>query len=163
MSIHPFHFRDLNLRQAEEALVAGVLDHEYALRVAARELGAHPFRSECAFELDKYYVSLINMFVSGCYNEMGNREALALAYPEDAFRVEDDLFDGNTAVPEYVDALVEALREVYDTQDMAVRAARALTETAIYLVPGSPPSAPRPLRRPKPPDEGGGTMRGLNL
>jgi hypothetical protein len=160
--LHPFSFRDLNLRQAEEALVAGCLDHTYALVTAARELGVHPFRSECAFELDKYYVSLINMYISGCYNELGNREALALAYPEDAFRVEDDLFDGNTAVDEYVDALVAALRETYDAQDEAVRAAMALTETAIYLKPGSPPTAPRPLRRPKPPDKGG-SMRGLEL
>lgn len=163
--MRPFLFRDLNLRQAEESLVAACLDHEYALVTAARELGAHPFRSEVAWELDRYYVTLINAFVRGAYSDLNNRRTLAIIYPDDSYRIETELFDGNTAVNEYVDALIEALRETYDAQELAVRAAEALTETAIYLVPWSPPTALRPLqplRRPRPPDEGG-SMRGLAL
>lgn len=160
--MHPFSFRDLNLRQAEESLVAACLDHEYAIVTAPRELGLHPFRSDAAFELDSYYVTLINAYIRGCYSEAANRDILCVIYPEDSFHIQDELYDGNTAVSAYVDALIAALRETYDAQDMAVRAARALTETSIYLVPGSPPPALRPLRRPKPPDKGG-TMRGLEL
>ena len=162
MSVKPFSFRDLSLRQSEEALVAGCLDHEHALRTAARELGPHPFRSEAAWELDRYYVTLINAFVRGCYSEAGNRTILALIYPDDDFRITEDLFDGNTAAAEYVDALVEALRQTYEAQDLAVSAALALTEAPIYLVPGSPSPAPRPHRRPKPPDEGG-DVRGIRV
>lgn len=160
--MRPFTFRDLSLRQAEEALVSGCLDHEHALVTAARELGLHPFRSEVAWELDRYYVTLINAYVRGCYSEANNRHILTIVYPEDAFRIEDDLFDGNTAVSAYIDALVDALRTTYDAQDSAVHAAMALTEAPVYLVPGSPPPAPRPLQRPKPPDKGG-TMRGIDV
>lgn len=154
-----FTFRDLDLRHAEEVLVAGCLDHEYALLATARELGKHPFRSEVTYELDAYYTALLNAWIQGSYSEERNRSILSKAFPEDDFRITEDLYDGNTAIHEYVDALVAALRQTYDAQDLAVRAAEALTETAIYLVPGSPPPAPRPLRpekqRPKPPERGG--------
>lgn len=131
-----FVFRDLTLRQAEEALIAACLDHEHALLTAARELGPHPFRSEVAFDLDRYYVTLINAYISGSYHEQGNRDALALVYPDDAWRIQEELFDGNTAVAAYVDDLVAALRGTYDALDDALRAARALYETPVgYLAP----------------------------
>lgn len=143
-----FTFRDLTLLQSEESLVAGVLDHEHALQMATRELGPHPFRSEKAFELDRYYVTLINAWLSGSYSEHGNREALALMYPDEAWRISEELFDGNTAVNAYVDDLVAALRDTYGAMDTAVNAARALYETPVsYLVPLRPkprPDADRP-------------------
>lgn len=151
--LRPFSFRDLNLRQAEESLVAACLDHEHAIVAATRELGLHPFRSEAAWELDRYYVMLVNAYVRGCYSESENRTVLALVYPDDDFRIKDDLYDGNTAVAAYCDALIEALRDTYDAQDTVVRAVMAITDAPIYLVPGSPPPAPRPLRRPRPPNE----------
>ena len=131
--LRPFSFRDLNLRQAEESLVAACLDHEHAIITAARELGVHPFCSEVAFELDRYYVTLINAYVRGAYSELNNRRTLALIYPDDAFRIETDLFDGNTAANEYVDALIAALRECYDAQIAYVAAAEALADAPISL------------------------------
>lgn len=134
--MRPFVFRDLSLREAEESLVAACLDHEHAIVTAARELGVHPFRSEATFDLDRYYVTLLNAYISGSYDEHGNRDALAQLYPDEAWRVTDGLFDGNTAVAAYVDDLVAALRETYAAQERAVAAARALYETPIgYLAP----------------------------
>lgn len=131
-----FVFRDLTLRQAEESLVAACLDHEHAIIAAARELGPHPFRSEAAFELDRYYVTLINAYLSGAYSEHGNREALAQLYPDEAWRIRDELFDGNTAVAAYCDDLVAAMRDTYAALDAALRSARALYETPVgYLAP----------------------------
>lgn len=144
-----FTFRDLTLRQAEESLVAGCLDHTHALLAAARELGPHPFCSEAMLDLDKYYVTLINAYLSGSYNEQGNREALALLYPEEEWHIREELFDGNTAVAAYVEDLVAALRDTYAAHNAAIAAARALYETpvALQVITSAAPTPSQPRQQ----------------
>lgn len=157
-----FSFKDLTLRQAEESLVAACLDHEQALLESARELGPHPFRSEMTHELDRLYVWLLNAYISGAYDEQGNRSALAARYPDDAWWIEEDLFDGATAVAAYVCALVAALKATYlaqDKEEVAISAredAPISTFRYVQRVSQAPPAVsetgwePPPKRGPPP-------------
>ena len=154
-------FRSFQLWQAEEALLAACLDHEYALVTAARELGPHPFRSEYTLDLDIYYTWLLNAYLAARYDEQENRARLSARYPNAKWQIEDQLFNGNTSIAAYADDLVMALRETYAAQDRAVAAARFLSETPINLEPGFPVPAPRPSVRAGQTE--GPTMRGLYL
>lgn len=161
-----FSFRDIRLRWAEESLVAGCLDHEHCLTESLR-LPWRFFRSEMGGELERVFYILVLWYRIGAYDGATNRDRLGELMrkhgePGDDWWVEEDLFDGATAVPAYCVALVDALLATYQAQDDAVAAVKALYETPILTQPPAPPSPAKrpPAMRPRP--KKGGSLGGVD-
>lgn len=146
-----FTFKDLTLLQAEEALVAGALDHEHMM-IEALRLPWRFFRSESGADLERIFYILAAWYRLGTYDGMTNRDRLgkmlcARSEVDIAYWVEETLFDGATAVKAYCVALVDALLATYEVQDAEVAATRARLDAPIGDVGRWSPPKPTTLTR----------------
>jgi hypothetical protein len=120
-------FRAHSLVDAERELVAACIDHESALRIALDTLAVDDFRSHEAHELRQFFYVLAGWLAKGTYDGETNRDRL------------NELTGGDWAgwlewggllwctygvLPEYVQALCEAVTKSKSLMDGALEARR---------------------------------------
>lgn len=124
----------MSLREAEEQLVAAVLDHGHALDLVLDAPAAFDhLRSENGRDLTLVLNAVLGLEARGLYKPRRCRSALATgatAVGYDAAFVAwlDELWCPWAAVPEYVAALLDTLCAAYRLQDDAYSASRRLLD-----------------------------------
>ena len=124
MTVDP---RDLTLYDAERWLVGACIDHELALLVALDRLPLHPFRSHRAQELERLFYTVAGWFDLGKFDGMKNRERLGLLFKE-CNLAEEEAWCPWGVVPEFVEALCDALTLTVELERTAIEANRQLHE-----------------------------------
>lgn len=129
-----YAFRDLDYGAAEGQLTGAAVRHSWALQRCLERLPYQPFRSVDALELHRLFYTVAGWYGRGAYDEALNEERLAAAFGYAAWL--DDMWVPWTAIPEYVDRLIDALLEAYRLEDAQLAAIEARALHAPLAVDG---------------------------
>jgi hypothetical protein len=130
--------RDLDLRAAEEELVSCCIDQELALAIALESLPLQPFKSELADELHRTFYVLTGWLSRSEYDGNRNRDRLEAVNKVLMRRGEEPLLLPDWCpwgvIPDYVEALCDALNTYYEFEDGAFTAWQSFLDKAPLAV-----------------------------
>lgn len=142
-----FSFKDVPLLQMEHEITGAVIDHADALRIAVKHLRVDDFRSEDADELRRIFYCVVGWYANGNWHSFTNRERL------DSYGLENDhLWCPWGMIPEYVEALCDAITEA-NREDDAVLAAIRYRENNYPIQRTDRPATRQPERKTPSPKE----------
>lgn len=140
-----YSFKDMPLLQMEREAVGAVIDHEHAVRIAASRLRVDDFRSHEADHLRQVFYVVLGWYEQGKWDDLTNRDRL------EAYGLENDyLWCPWAVIPEYVEALCDAITQANALDDAAVEAVR-LRDEHYPISRSSRPATPRLARKYIPP------------
>ena len=139
-----FTFKDRTLLEMEQEIVGAAIENEDALRWALACLEVDDFRSQDAADLRQVFYVLIGWISKGEYDGTANRDRL------DAYGLaHEHLWSPLGMVPEYIEALCDAITSANQLDDLAIAAVQLRDDT--YPISRTNGPAPRPPVRATPP------------